>query len=133
MFTEAQSLYLSEVLGLDPAHFVPAAADAGQARAAAPSTVVMTGELSPEESALLIKILASVRLEHYTHITRHEEVEATHVLVFGGALAPGRHQLGTSAYWSLPSLASMLGSDHGVMERKKSAWILLQQMVKELV
>lgn len=125
MFTEAQNLYMTEVLGLNPNHMV--AASASQPA----ETIVMTGPLSAAESALLKKILASVHLENYTHIDSHQEVAAANVLVFGGALHQGRHQLGHSVWWSLPSLTSMLGADHSVIENKKQTWNLLQQMLKE--
>lgn len=125
MFTEAQNLYMTEVLGLNPNHMIPASASAPT------ETVVMTGSLSDEESTLLKKILASVHLENYTHIDSHQEITAPTVLVFGGALNQGRHQLGHSVWWSLPSLTSMLGADHSVIENKKQTWNLLQQMIKE--
>lgn len=133
MFTEAQVHYIEDVLGASTGYF-----RASPAPPSAPvEVVILTLPLSSQQEALLGKILASVQLSGYRHVqvaeAKFESPEAAvHVLAFFGLAEDGRLTHSESVWWSLPSLAEMTGSDASVVEKKKAAWVLLQQFAKEL-
>ena len=83
MFTEAQTLYLNDVLGVNPSAFRPA-------MATAPALLVLAYPATADEAQLLAKILASVPLgefERQESLTPPEDHGAPHILVFGGGLS----------------------------------------------
>ena len=128
MFNAGQMLYLKEVLGVSPNYFVGSVT---------PQVVVLTGQLSDEENQLLIKILNSVRLTEYQHlpvidISRPPKINARHMLAFQGLGELKRSGFNEGAWWSLPLLSDLLGSESHVVEKKKQVWQLLQQFAKEV-
>jgi hypothetical protein len=128
MFTDAQNLYLSEVLGVNPNSL-------SKGGAITPPLLVLAHAATPSEAQLLEKILASVNLgqfECHASLTPPDDHRAAHVLVFGGGLSDGRHDLGHKIWWSAPALKDMVGSGPQVAAAKKSAWSILQILAKEL-
>ena len=123
MFSAGQSLYLQEVLGVTPGDLI-------RLKPQTQALVIFTGPLAPEERELLHRILGSVKLPH-SQIIESLEIQdapsARQVLIFGGDV-PGR----AGQRWILPKLSEMLGSGVEVATKKKQAWNLLQQLVKEL-
>jgi hypothetical protein len=126
MYSDEQKQYMTEVLGVAPGLFL----GRENPPATLTSLMVLTPALSPEELGLFTKIMASVQLSDFIH-RQEAEGSARHILVFGGELSPGRHELGHSIWWRVPSLSEMLGSDPTVSAHKKFTWTLLQQLAKE--
>lgn len=137
MLDEGQLQYIEEVLGV-PAHMF----SFDQSVESTPPAIgvfVMTPELTPEQEALLTKILASVKLAEYTHAEVNEvrlgelpeEISAQHVLAFNDE-HNGRNTSAQSVWWSLPSLSSMTGEGPEVAALKKEAWTILQQFAQEM-
>lgn len=132
MFTDAQILYLTEVLGTAVDSYRAASPVAEEAPAAAAGeTVVLTASLELAEQALLTKILASVNLSQYKVASTPEEIppSATHILSFGEAY--GRRPEGQAVWWGLPALSEMLGAGPEVAAHKKAAWATLQLYQRE--
>jgi hypothetical protein len=136
MLDDGQLQYIEDVLGVSASHF---ALGAGGVNEAMIDVLVMTPELSPEQEALLKKILASVKLNNYTHA----EVNAVHLGELPEGLAAryviafndehnGRSTSENSVWWSLPSLAGMVGEGPEVTANKKEAWTFLQQFAQEV-
>lgn len=115
MFTEAQVLYLQEVLG--------ATVDLYRA----PATVaVRTPPLGPSESALLDKILATIGIRRWIALAIGDDPprSVTDVLDFSDGGPP---QGSVGRVWQLPSLTSMTGQGPEVAAQKRRAWSILQQ------
>jgi hypothetical protein len=125
MFTEDQILYLEEVLGTSVESYRTLG------RPPQPEVAVVTPPLSPDETALLTKILNSVNLTAFVHVADQASIaqETLHILEFNGG--NGRRNLGERTCWDLPSIASMAGAGPEVTEAKKQTWSLLQQFQKE--
>lgn len=136
MLDEGQLQYIEEVLGV-PAHLF--SFDQSEESVPAIGVFVMTPELTPEQEALLTKILASVKLSEYTHAEVNEvrlgqlpeEINARHVLAFNDE-HNGRSHTDQSVWWSLPSLSAMTGEGPEVAALKKEAWAILQQFAQEM-
>lgn len=136
MLDQGQLQYIEEVLGV-PAHLF----SFGPSEESPPAigVFVMTPELTPEQEALLTKILASVKLTEYTHAEVNEVrlgelpegITAQHVLAFNDE-HNGRSHTDQSVWWSLPSLQAMSGEGPDVAALKKEAWSILQQFAKGL-
>lgn len=136
MLDEGQAQYIEDVLGVSPNAFSYSSAE--------PETsphipvLVMTPELRPEEDALLKKVLASIKLNEYTHIEVNEvrlgelpeEIQAHHIIAFNDE-HNGRSTTDRSVWWSLPSLSAMLGDSPEVVSLKKEAWTFLRQFSRE--
>jgi hypothetical protein len=134
MFTDAEILYLEEVLGTS--------AEAYRRRPRveveeAEEVVVLTSPLTdPADRALLIKILSSVHLVSPPHVeaTRLDQwpegVVAAHVLAFGA----GEEATGCpdgAMWWGLPALSGMRsGAADDVAAHKRRAWATLQRFQK---
>jgi hypothetical protein len=131
MFTDAQILYLEEVLGASSDYF--RATEPGPEPVPAPEKVIVhTPVLSAAERALLVKILTSVKLSDYRHVEGDVETVASHRISFIGNENFGRSTEGLSVLWRLPALSEMLDGAPGMMEKKKTAWALLQQFIREI-
>ncbi len=136
MLDEAQGLYIDEVLGIT--HF--AAGLNPPPEAAIVDVVVMTTELSSEQEFLFKKIMASIKLQAFTHIEVNEvrlgclpdEIRARHIIAFNDE-HNGRSTSEDSVWWSLPSLTSMIGENADVASNKKEAWTFLQQFAREFL
>jgi len=127
MFTDAQILYIEEVLGTTVESFQTAVPVA-----AANEVAVLTPPLEPEELTLLAKVLASIKLTAYTHVQSLDQVPAGAVHVLSFQEANGRWTEGGRIWWGLPSLSLMVGNGPAVASSKKEAWALLQQFQREL-
>lgn len=134
MFSEGQSLYLQEVLGVTPGDLIRLApvipADHIAPTSESVAVVVFAGEMAPEERELLARILGSVKLSPPLIVESFETQsaeQAQNILLFAGH-APGRE----GRIWQFPKLSEMLGSGADVNAKKKLTWTLLQQLVKEL-
>ena len=136
MWSGEQIRYLEEVLGASAEYFrggeSVSVSDAVSVSACAVSetTAVVTPSLSGEEKALLTKILASAQLKEFEHFEGEASAPASHVIRFQGEPL-GRQLVEASVHWRLPLLSEMLGSGPLVTEKKKYAWTLLQQFMRE--
>jgi hypothetical protein len=141
MFTDAEILYLEEVLGTSAEAYrrrTQVEAGTGEATASrVAEVVILTSPLAdPADRALLAKILSSVHLISPPHIeTPHlgqwpESVETIHVLAFGGGEDASGRPEGTM-WWRLPALPEMrLGAPEDVAAHKRRAWATLQRFQK---
>lgn len=135
MLTEAQNLYLIEVLGTWPESYLRAAASANPVN----EVFVLSPKLSLTEGQLLERILASAKLSEAARCELEpdsswrlpEGVEAHHILVFSDEVTAGRSERDGAVWWGLGSLAAMLGEGPEIAEAKKKVWIHLQQINKE--
>lgn len=152
MLTDEQRQYLEEVLGVNPLGMVlgnvPAPANTASVAVGEPSTelagpehhelLVLTYPLEDLERALLQKILASVKLQNYTHYEQNqielaelpEGVSAAKVLAFID-YPGGKNIFDESTWFVFPPVAQMTGANATVNARKKETWNLLQQFAKE--
>jgi hypothetical protein len=136
MLDDGQLQYIEDVLGVSASHF---AFEADEPVARAIGVLVMTPELSPDQEVLLKKILASVKLNNYTHVEVNEVrlgelpdgLAARHVIAFNDE-HNGRSTGENTVWWSLPSLAGMIGEGPEVAANKKEAWTFLQQFAQEV-
>lgn len=125
MFTDAQILYIQEVLGTTVEGFQTAVPPAVN------EVAVLTPPLEREELALLGKVLGSVHLQAYSHVFSIDQVPAGTVHVLSFQEANGRWTEEGRVWWGLPSLSFMTGNGPAVAASKKEAWALLQQFQKE--
>jgi hypothetical protein len=138
MLDDGQLQYIEDVLGVPASHFTFEADE--PAAGPAIDVLVMTPELSPDQEALLKKILASVKLNNYTHAEVNavhlgelpEGLVARHVIAFNDEHNGRSTGDENTVWWSLPSLAGMIGEGPEVTANKKEAWNFLQQFAQEM-
>lgn len=129
MFTAAQILYLSEVLGVSPTAYRSTSAGPTVSPAVA-NGLVLTPRLIPQETALLGKILAAVGGQNWTHL----EIENPQIGVLPPTMeAPaiallfcedslGRKKINGTEWVALPAISQMLGDGPQVAANKKMVW-----------
>ena len=117
-FSEAQSLYLEDVLGVSPASFRVAAPSATP-----PVLAVLTAPLDDAGRDLLGKILASVGVTDYLHAESEDQVPAN----AGAVLAFLGEAESRDGRWNFPRLADMLPGAPDVAASKKRTWSLLKE------
>lgn len=153
--TEAQILYIEEVLGASVSDYLAAAARTVLATSAEtgadladapplrdfeahepPPVLVLCAPLTEETRGLLNRILASVRLPASCRFEILERLDAPtdghrHVICFRSG--EGRRATERQIWWDLPELSRMLGPTADVAVVKRAAWATLQQFQKEYV
>ena len=124
MFDAAQILYLEEVLGTSVRSYLAVPAPKS-------GVAVLAPDMSPEDEALLKKIMASVGLDRFeVHDRLPAGAAFAHVIAFSGE-GSGREPRAEAVWWWMPKLSAMQGSDPQVASLKREAWQLLQQFKKE--
>ena len=137
MLDEGQLQYIEDVLGVSASHFSLTVSEETESGPAI-DVLVITPELPADQEALLKKVLASIKLNTYTHAEVNEVhlgelpegISAHHVIAFNDE-HNGRSTSEQTVWWSLPSLSSMLGDGPEVTANKKEAWTFLQQFAQE--
>jgi hypothetical protein len=139
MWTKEQNQYLREVLGVNPALYPQAqiATSAVEASTNLPDLIVYTPELSRDEKSLLDKVLSSVGLSDFKHVTTNQPDEdswdgqARNVFLFSNNEKAQRVTKNQTVIWRLHSLPSMIGNAPEVAEKKRAVWNLLKEYQKE--
>lgn len=136
MFTDAQVLYLEEVLGLEAKRLRSSASIlAPHSPPPVCGLLVVTPSLAAVERELLDKILKSVQMSagEFVHLQIQDgEVlpEASEVLLFGDLNFGTGSSLKPPKIWRLPALDRMIGDGAEVAGFKRQAWSVLQTFRK---
>lgn len=136
MFSQAQALYLTEVLGVSTSSYRRPKPD--QDPAASTEILpglVLTKPLNEAEAGLLQKILHAIHALNWIHIVCEDlEVgrfpdrrQAKLVLLFDSNQALGLSEIEDAKWCVLPSLGEMVGNSMEVTELKKKVWADLKR------
>ena len=136
MWTDAQRLYLEDVLGVSPESYRQVLPTTGNTAAAAPpklihAHVILSPALNEAEQDLLRKILASIQLGDLPIFDVLPDVlECQHVLAFNGS--SGVTANGPVTHWGFSLVSQMVGSTAEVSAHKRETWAQLQKFRKVL-